>query len=180
MKDNHDIGRCDHIMTMPRTVPSYLMEYAIPIDKAQKAIEAFTDLTFSLQQMTNKDDRFYVNLPCQVRFVRGDKGNLISPGAGRDTCWFGVGSFHKFKGSEKFFKPMEKELIKLGGRPHWGKLFYTNPTGQYKDWNKFDQIRQKLDPKGKFSNRYIERLAGAKFNAQKDTFKKGNQRFTHF
>jgi len=176
VKDNHDIGRCDHIMTMARTAPAYLMEYAIPIENTRKAIEAFKEITFELQDKP-KEDRFYVNLPCQVRFVRGDRGSLISPGVGRDTCWFGVGSYHKFKNSEKFFKPLEKKLIELGGRPHWGKLFYTNPTGKYENWGKYTELRNKLDPNGKFKNRYIEKLDG--LQTQSD-FKKGKESFTHF
>ncbi len=185
VKDSHDIGRCDHIMTMPRTVPSYLMEYAIPLENARKAIDALKELTFELKEKP-KDERFYVNLPCQVRFVRGDQGNLISPGAGRDTCWFGVGSHYKFKNSERFFKPLEKKLIELGGRPHWGKLFYTNPTDKYEHWDKYTEIRNKLDPSQKFSNDYMKRLdglvgKGAKDLANKEvTFKKGDQEFTHF
>jgi len=179
VKDSHDIGRCDHIMTMPRTVPSYLMEYAIPLENARAAIDAFKEVTFELKDKP-KHERFYANLPCQVRFVRGDEGNLISPGVGRDTCWFGVGSHYKFKNSERFFKPLEKKLIELGGRPHWGKLFYTNPTDKYEHWDKYIEIRNKLDPNQKFSNTYMKRLDKMNLDEKSIGFKKDDQEFTHF
>lgn len=159
LKDAHEIDRCDRIMTIPRETPAYLSEFAIPIERTREAAEAFKDLT---QKFKNKPagERYYVNLPAQVRFVRGDCGTLISPGQGRATCWFGVGSSTYFHGEEPFFCEMEQALLDLGGRPHWGKMFRQNPRKLYPRFAEYEAIRQKLDPGNKFANPYIERLVG--------------------
>ena len=51
-------------------------------------------------------------------------------------------------------------MLEVGGRPHWGKMFYRNPAALYPDFAAFAKVRQQLDPHGKFSNVYVERLLG--------------------
>ncbi|HTL11252.1 MAG TPA: D-arabinono-1,4-lactone oxidase, partial [Bdellovibrionota bacterium] len=105
-----------------------------------------------------KGQRFYVPLPTQVRFIRGDRGTYLSHAAYDETCYFGVGCDIRFKGYEPFFRDMEDLILSEGGRPHWGKVFYRNPTHLYPDWPKYLGIRAKLDPSGKFMNEYMNRL----------------------
>jgi L-gulonolactone oxidase len=50
-----------------------------------------------------------------------------------------------------------------GGRPHWGKLhFQTAETlaPRYPDWDRFQAARKRLDPVGRFSNPYLDRVLG--------------------
>ncbi|MEO8458865.1 MAG: D-arabinono-1,4-lactone oxidase, partial [Chloroflexota bacterium] len=50
-----------------------------------------------------------------------------------------------------------------GGRPHWGKLhFQTAETlaPRYPEWDKFQAVRKQLDPEGRFSNVYLDRVIG--------------------
>jgi L-gulonolactone oxidase len=152
------VDRCDKVMTIERRVPSYLMEIAIPIEKAAEAVRSFREITLDFAKRP-KGERFFVSLPAQIRFIRGDRGTMLSAGEGRDTCWFGVGSYIAFNGSEPFFREMEDMLLALGGRPHWGKLFYRNPRKLYDRFERFDALRKELDPSGKFENKYITLLS---------------------
>ena len=50
-----------------------------------------------------------------------------------------------------------------GGRPHWGKLhFQTAETlaPRYPDWDRFQAVRARLDPEGRFANAYTRRVLG--------------------
>jgi FAD/FMN-containing dehydrogenase len=51
----------------------------------------------------------------------------------------------------------------LGGRPHWGKLHYRTAetlAPVYPDWSKFQAVRRRTDPEGRFSNAYLDRVLG--------------------
>ena len=50
-----------------------------------------------------------------------------------------------------------------GGRPHWGKRhFQTAETlaQRYPRWEDFQRVRARLDPEGRFSNAYTDRVLG--------------------
>jgi L-gulonolactone oxidase len=54
-------------------------------------------------------------------------------------------------------------MDELGGRPHWGKRhFQTAATLQahYPDWERFQTVRARLDPHGRFANDYTDRVLG--------------------
>jgi L-gulonolactone oxidase len=49
------------------------------------------------------------------------------------------------------------------GRPHWGKRhFQTADTvaWRYPRWRAFQKVRRRLDPDGRFSNAYTDRVLG--------------------
>ena len=49
------------------------------------------------------------------------------------------------------------------GRPHWGKRhFQTAETLEqlYPRWRDFLEVRARLDPEGRFSNAYTDRVLG--------------------
>jgi alditol oxidase len=59
---------------------------------------------------------------------------------------------------------VEEQLGKFGARPHWGKLF-TIPAAQlkarYERYADFQQLLRQYDPKGKFSNEFLEQHLAA-------------------
>lgn len=77
------------------------------------------------------------------------------------TASFSVSFFRNHRGVHTWFPDLEKRFIKYGGRPHWGKMYYavptTDPTDQRPEeirrlnWEKFEEIRKKLDPNGVFN-----------------------------
>ncbi|MEL7545079.1 MAG: D-arabinono-1,4-lactone oxidase [Pseudomonadota bacterium] len=67
-----------------------------------------------------------------------------------------------------FFSEFEPVFLAAGGRPHWGKLnSLTNRQARdlYPYFLAFDEIRDTLDPTGKFLNPYLAELFGADHRA---------------
>jgi L-gulonolactone oxidase len=55
-------------------------------------------------------------------------------------------------------------MDELGGRPHWCKRhFQTAATlrERYPEWERFQAVRRRLDPEGRFANDYTDRVLGA-------------------
>jgi len=49
------------------------------------------------------------------------------------------------------------------GRPHWGKLHFQSAETlrpRYPLWDRFIAVRDRLDPRGMFTNAYLERVLG--------------------
>ena len=97
----------------------------------------------------------------EVRFTAGDDIPL-STASGRDSCYIAV---HVFEGMQyqQYFEAVEHIMNDYGGRPHWGKLhFQTAETlvPRYPEWEVFQKVRARIDPEGRFSNPYLDRVLG--------------------
>jgi len=52
----------------------------------------------------------------------------------------------------------------LGGRPHWGKMHFQTASSlapRYPEWDRFQGVRRRLDPEGRFASAFTERVLGA-------------------
>ncbi len=141
------------IFVSPRLVRFTEMEYAIPRAHAADAVRAVREVIHSR--------RLPVNFPIEVRFVAGDDA-LLSPAHGRDTCYVAV---HVFDGMDyaPYFHAVEEIMNGFDGRPHWGKRhFQTAATlrERYPEWDRFQAVRARLDPHGRFANAELERVLG--------------------
>jgi FAD-linked oxidoreductase len=141
------------IFTSPRQVRFTEMEYAIPRARAAEAIRAIRDGIAARGLL--------ISFPIEVRVVAGDDA-LLSPAHGRDTCYIAV---HVFDGTEyePYFRMVEEIMDGFGGRPHWGKRhFQTAATlaPRYPQWDRFQAVRARLDPDGRFANDELERVLG--------------------
>jgi L-gulonolactone oxidase len=72
---------------------------------------------------------------------------------------------HVYQGTQyqQYFEAVEDIMDDYGGRPHWGKLhFQTAETlaPRYPEWDRFQAMRRRLDPDGRFSNAYLDRVLG--------------------
>ena len=147
------VDRSFEIFASPRLVHFTEMEYALPRSRARAGIEAVRRVI---------DERgFAVPFPLEMRFVAGDDA-FLSPAGGRDTCYLAV---HMYRGMEweRYFRAVEEVMDGFGGRPHWGKRhFQTAETlaPRYPEWDRFAAVRARLDPDGRFTNRYVERVLG--------------------
>jgi FAD-linked oxidoreductase len=147
------VDRSDRIFASPRLVRFTEMEYALPRAVAADAVR---------RVRTMIDERgFAVPFPIELRFVAADDA-LLSPAHGRDTAYVAV---HMYQGMEfePYFRAVEAIMDELGGRPHWGKRhFQTAETlrPRYPEWDRFQAIRSRLDPEGRFSNAYADRVLG--------------------
>ncbi len=147
------IDRSDRIFASPRLVRFTEMEYALPRERTPEAVRRVMEMVPARG--------FAVPFPIEVRTVAGDDA-LLSTAAGRDSGFLAV---HMYEGMEwrPYFQAVEQIMDELGGRPHWGKRhFQTAATlrDRYPGWDRFQGIRARLDPKGRFSNEWTDRVLG--------------------
>jgi len=141
------------IFVSPRLVRFTEMEYAIPRKHATSAIGAIREAVHAR--------RLPVSFPIEVRFVAGDDA-FLSPAGGRETCYIAVHMFDRMD-YEPYFRVVEQIMNGFEGRPHWGKRhFQTAETLQprYPDWQRFQAVRARLDPEGRFTNAELDRVLG--------------------
>jgi L-gulonolactone oxidase len=147
------IDRSHEIFVSPRLVRFTEMEYAIPREHGVDAIRAVREgiTTMGLP----------INFPIEVRFVAGDDA-MLSPAYGRDTCYIAVHVFDRME-FESYFRMVEEIMDGFDGRPHWGKRHRQTATTlreRYPEWERFQAVRSRFDPKGLFTNAEIERVLG--------------------
>ena len=147
------IDKSYRVFASPRMVRFYEMEYSIPREAAVPALNAVREFV----------DRsgLTISFPVEMRFTAGDDIPL-STANGRESCYIAV---HVFEGMQyqQYFEGVEQIMNGHGGRPHWGKLhFQTAETlaPRYPEWNAFQKVRARMDPKGMFSNAYLDRVLG--------------------
>ncbi len=147
------VDRAYKVFTSPRLVRFYEMEYAIPRGAAAEA------LTRVREAIDGSGLR--IIFPIEVRFLAGDDIPL-STAYGRETCYIAV---HVYAGTQyqQYFEAVESIMNDYEGRPHWGKLHFQNAetlARRYPEWNRFQTVRARLDPEGRFSNTYLDRVLG--------------------
>jgi FAD/FMN-containing dehydrogenase len=76
-----------------------------------------------------------------------------------------AGAGHSFTDMEfeTYFRAVEAIMDDYGGRPHWGKRHYQSAATlapRYPEWERFQEVRRRLDPEGRFENDYTRRVLG--------------------
>ena len=147
------VDRGYRVFASPRLVRFYEMEYAIP---AEACAEALNRVRAYVRQ-----SGLMISFPVEVRFTAAD-GIPLSTAYGRKSCYIAV---HMYQGTQyqQYFEAVEDIMDDYGGRPHWGKLHYqTSETlaPRYPEWDRFQQVRRRLDPHGVFTNAYLDRVLG--------------------
>jgi L-gulono-1,4-lactone dehydrogenase len=155
------IDRSDRIFSSPRLVRFTEMEYALPRERTIEAVRTVLETVATRAGGGGHRRGFAVPFPIEVRTVAADDA-FISTAAGRDSGYVAV---HMFEGMpwEPYFRAVEEIMLGLGGRPHWGKRhFQTAATlrERYPEWERFQAVRRRLDPQGRFANKYPERVLG--------------------
>ena len=147
------IDASHRIFANKRLVRFCEMEYSIPYDALPEALGRVRKMV---------DERgFRVSFPVEVRSVKGDEIPL-STAHGRDSAYVAV---HMYRGMdyEPYFRAVEDIMVDYGGRPHWGKIHFQDKStlrDLYPEFNKFVELRDRLDPTGMFSNAYLNRVLG--------------------
>jgi L-gulonolactone oxidase len=147
------VDRSDRIFVSPRLVRFTEMEYALPLERTIEAVRGVLELV--------RREGFAVPFPIEVRTVAGDDA-LISTAADRDSGYVAV---HMYRGMvfEPYFRAVEALMSDLDGRPHWGKRHFQSAATlrpRYPNWERFQAVRRRLDPHGRFTNAHIERVLG--------------------
>jgi FAD-linked oxidoreductase len=159
---SHRLDRSDRIFASLRLVRFTEMEYALPRERTVEAVRRVLELVEGGSRAGGSRPSFAVPFPIEVRTVAADDA-LISTAAGRESGFVAV---HMYRGMawEPYFRAVEAAMSELGGRPHWGKRhFQTAATlrPRYPDWDRFQAVRQRLDPGGRFANAYVKRVLGS-------------------
>jgi L-gulono-1,4-lactone dehydrogenase len=150
-RDRTTVDRSDKILhRYPGHQKVFSMEYLVPLARTREALGAIRDAL--------SETRFFPNMPFYLRFIGGagggEGGADLSPMRGGPRCAVEVLSYVGFTGWERFFRVLEPRFRALGGRPHWGKLFFANPRDLYEPaaWAHVEKVRAELDPTHKLSN----------------------------
>jgi L-gulono-1,4-lactone dehydrogenase len=147
------VDRSAEIFASPRLVRFTEMEYALPREKTPQAVRQVMAMI--------EERRLAVPFPIEVRTVAPDDA-FLSTAAGRESGFVAV---HMYRGMawEPYFRAVEAIMDELGGRPHWGKRhFQTAATlrPRYAEWDRFQAVRARLDPQGRFANDWTDRVLG--------------------
>ena len=145
--------RSDRVFTSPRKVKFYEMEYAIPRDAIPEALNRVRRLV--------DEAGIQLSFPVEVRVVAPDDIPL-STAQGRATGYIAV---HVYQGTpyDAYFQGVERIMDSYDGRPHWGKMHFQRAetlAERYPKWDEFQAVRRRLDPEGRFTNQYLERVLG--------------------
>ena len=145
--------RSDRVFTSPRRVKFYEMEYAIPRDSIPEALNRVRRLV--------DEAGIQLSFPVEVRVVSPDDIPL-STAQGRATGYIAI---HVYQGTpyDAYFQGVERIMDSYDGRPHWGKMHFQGHetlAERYPKWDDFQAVRRQLDPEGRFTNQYLERVLG--------------------
>ncbi len=135
----------------PRTVLFNEMEFAVPAEKGADCV----------QEIAAYIQRRNLNVMFPIEFRRVAEDDIwLSPFYERPSVTISVHQYAKQK-YRKFFDGCEEIFRSYGGRPHWGKLHsFTAKDFEslYDRWDDFRDMRERLDPDGKFLNPYLKTI----------------------
>jgi FAD-linked oxidoreductase len=145
------VARSDLALTIALPPVHEEMEYAVPLERAAEALRRVRELI--------EREKLRVNFVVELRFVAADEA-WMSPAFGRDTAYVGA-YMARAEGIEQYFAAFEREMIALGGRPHWGKQFCATAAqlrSLCPNYDRFAELRAQLDPQGIFDNPFLARV----------------------
>lgn len=145
------VARSDLALTLAMPPRHQEIEYALPVALAAEALRRTRALI--------ERQGLRVNFVVELRFVAKDDA-WLSPDHGRDSCRLGA-YMARAPGLGRYFATFEEEMLSLGGRPHWGKQFGAGPEllrAAYPFFDRFAELRRRLDPQGMFDNDFLARL----------------------
>ncbi|MDP2316922.1 MAG: D-arabinono-1,4-lactone oxidase [Pseudomonadota bacterium] len=148
LRPRRQVGRWDHLSVGPRRYRAVSTEVAVPIEAAGEALAAIRDLAH----------RTPLHVPINLRWSAADTGALLSPALGRDVFWVDVAWSPGIGGGDRVLREVERRLVALGGRPHWGKLGFQNPRALFPEFDRWDAVRRRYDPDGRLLNDHLCRL----------------------
>jgi L-gulonolactone oxidase len=141
------------IFSTVRDVRFLEMEYAIPREHLGAALR-------EVRETIERGDR-RIGFPIEVR-VAPPSDAWLSTAYGRRTAYL---AFHVYRHTPDpdYFAAMEEIMVRLGGRPHWGKLHTRDASYSarlYPRFGDFRALRDRLDPGRVFGNAYLETVLG--------------------
>ncbi|MEU7877676.1 D-arabinono-1,4-lactone oxidase [Microbispora bryophytorum] len=142
------------IFTSVREVRFLEMEYAVPRHHLAQALRETRDLV--------ERSGWSITFPVEVR-VTPPSDAWLSTAYGRPSAYVACHVYSQAP-NPAYFEGVEEIMVRLGGRPHWGKLHTRDADylrGVYPRFGDFLALRREMDPDGLFSNDYLDRVLGA-------------------
>jgi alditol oxidase len=128
-------------------------EYFLPRDQARAGIQEMRSLAADLAPVLQVSE---------IRTVAADD-LWLSGSCDRDAVAFHF-TWHRDEDAVyAVLRLVESVLMPLGARPHWGKCFVAGAdelAAAYPRLTDFAALRSARDPKGKFSNAFVDRVLG--------------------
>ncbi|MFJ9606884.1 D-arabinono-1,4-lactone oxidase [Kitasatospora sp. NPDC101176] len=126
-------------------------EYYLPREAAPAAIAAVRELGELVAPVLHV---------AELRTVRADD-LWLSPAYRRDSATFHFTWVRDLPAVRPVLEAVERRLMPLGARPHWGKLTAAAPAATaagYRRAADFAALAHRLDPDGKFRNGFVDAL----------------------
>jgi predicted dehydrogenase/FAD/FMN-containing dehydrogenase len=117
------------------------MQYSLAASRAPLAIERLRGSDFA---------KLNPGRVVEMKFLRGSEQSYLGPNVGSDAVLFNTYWFVDEAIKLTVFDLFEDVMMRLGGRPHWGKLHKRQDIeylrSVYPEWDKFETVRAKFDP----------------------------------
>ncbi|GAA1470608.1 D-arabinono-1,4-lactone oxidase [Microbacterium thalassium] len=141
------------VFATTRAVRFREMEYALPAEDIPTAFAALRRVI---------DERGWrISFPVEVRFAAADD-IWLSTAHGRASGYIAVHRYYREDPAE-YFEAVEEIMVRLGGRPHWGKMHTLDADllrTRYPRFDDFTALRDDVDPDRVFGNPYLARVLG--------------------
>jgi xylitol oxidase len=124
-------------------------EYMVPRSHAREALEAVRRIAHVVSPVLQISE---------IRTVAGDD-LWLSPCQGRDTVCIHFTWIDDAEAVAPAVLEVERVLAPYDARPHWGKVFSTDPAvvrSLYPRLHDFEELRDRLDPRGVFANGFVD------------------------
>ncbi len=124
-------------------------EYLVPAGQAPAAIDAIAGIAGRVAPVLRISE---------IRAVAADD-LWLSPAYGRDSVAVHFTWIEDVVAVRPAIAAVEEQLLPLGARPHWGKLFQAGPdviAHQYDRLPDFARLMSHDDPTGKFRNAFLD------------------------
>jgi xylitol oxidase len=125
-------------------------EYLVPRRHALDAIEVLRSLGHRIRPLLQT---------CEIRTVAADR-LWMSTAHGEPAVAFHFTWVQAQQAVEDLLVALERALLPVGARPHWGKVFLADAAvlaPRYERHADFVDLVQRLDPRGAFRNDWLER-----------------------
>ena len=148
-----------HLVVMNYQAPSPTIaggEWAIPIERFQEVMTSFESMDAILPDIV------------WLKKVKGESAYLAG-GNNPEKTYVQFGSYHAVTGNQSpqkvidMVKRIETLMLRVGGRPHLGKLSYLNPDEMlkvYPELKRFQIARRRFDPDNIFYTKRLAQLFG--------------------
>ncbi|MBN6055313.1 FAD-binding protein [Nonomuraea sp. RK-328] len=151
--DSEAVDASYRVFTSRRDVRFLEMEYAVPREHLAQALRETRDLVDRMD--------WKITFPVEVR-VSPPSDAWLSTAYGRETGYIAC---HMYRPTPHpaYFEGVEEIMVRLGGRPHWGKLHTRDAAylkGVYPRFADFVALRDRLDPGRLFANDYLDQVLG--------------------